>query len=79
MAEAGEGGPPKYWQIGIITRLPRFSDPPPSLVVDLLISVTGIPRFTLLVWRHIKKPGKQKLRKLKLLISTKGEENRIES
>ena len=39
---------------------------------------TGIPRFTLLMWEHIKKRGKKKPPKLKLLISTKGEENRIE-
>ena len=40
--------------------------------------ITGITRFTLLMWGHIKKPRKQKPRKLRLLSSTKGEENRIE-
>ena len=39
---------------------------------------TGIPQFTLLMWEHIKNRGKQKLRKLRLLSSSKGEENRIE-
>ena len=39
---------------------------------------TGIPRFTLLMWGHKKKTRKQKPRKSRLLISTKGEENRIE-
>ena len=38
----------------------------------------GIPRFTLLMWGHIKKCGKRKPRKSRLLSSTKGEENRIE-
>ena len=38
---------------------------------------TGIPRFTLLMWGP-KKTGKQKPHKLRLLSSTKGEENRIE-
>ena len=39
---------------------------------------TGIPRFTLLMLGHMKKRGKQKPRKSRLLGSTKGEENRIE-
>jgi hypothetical protein len=40
---------------------------------------TGIPRFTLLMWGHIKrKTRKQKPCKARLLISTKGEKNRIE-
>ena len=43
------------------------------------ILTTGVPRFTLLMWGHTKKMWKQKLRKLRLLSSTKGEENRIES
>ena len=38
--------------------------------------ITGIPRFTLLMWGHIKNRGKQKLRKLTLFSSAKGEENR---
>ena len=38
----------------------------------------GIPRFTLLMWGHIKNSGKQKPHKLRLLESTKGEEDRIE-
>ena len=42
------------------------------------LSNTGIPRFTLLMWEHIKKHGRQKSRKSRLLSSTKGEENRIE-
>ena len=37
----------------------------------------GIPRFMLLMWGQIKKRGKGKLRKLRLLSSSKGEENRI--
>ena len=39
---------------------------------------TGILRFTLLIWGHKIKPQKQKLRKSRLLSSTKEEENRIE-
>ena len=39
---------------------------------------TGIPRFTLLMWGHTKKPQKQKPRKTRLLSNPKGEENRIE-
>ena len=39
---------------------------------------TGIPQFMMLMWGHIKKRGKRKLRKSRLLSSTKGEENRIE-
>jgi hypothetical protein len=39
---------------------------------------TGIPQFTLLMWGFIKNLGKRKPRKLRLLSSTKGEENRIE-
>ena len=39
---------------------------------------TGIPQFMLLIWGHIKNRGKRKPRKLRLLSSTKGEENRIE-
>ena len=39
---------------------------------------TGIPRFTLLMWGHIKKRGMRKRRKSRLHSSTKGEENRIE-
>ena len=39
---------------------------------------TGIPRFTLLMWGNIKNRGKRKLRKSRLLSSTKGKENRIE-
>ena len=39
---------------------------------------TGIPRFTLLMWGHIKNSGKWKPRELRLLCSTRGEENRIE-
>ena len=38
---------------------------------------TGFPRFTLLMWGH-KKMWKQKPCKLRLLSSTKGEENKIE-
>ena len=45
---------------------------------NLDVPSTGIPRFTLLMWGHIKNRGKQKLRKSRLLSSTKGEENRIE-
>ena len=41
-------------------------------------SITGIPRFTLLMWGHIKKSGKQNPHNSRLLNSTKGEENRIE-
>ena len=41
--------------------------------------ITGIPRFTLLMWGRIKKMREQKLRKLRSLSSSKGEENRIES
>ena len=41
-------------------------------------ATTGIPQFTLLMWGHIKKRGKRKPHKSRLLISTKGEENRIE-
>ena len=39
---------------------------------------TGIPRFTLLMWGQQKKTRKHNPRKLRLLGSTKGEENRIE-
>ena len=39
---------------------------------------TGIPRSTLLMWGHIKKPRKAKTGKSRLLSSTKGEENKIE-
>ena len=38
---------------------------------------TGIPQFTLLMWGHKKKRGKKKPSKLRLLSSTKGEENTI--
>ena len=41
------------------------------------IKCTGIPRFTLLMWEHIKNNGNQKLSKSRLLSSTKGEDNRI--
>ena len=43
--------------------------------LDSKTSTAGIPRFTLLMWGHIKKPRKQKPRKSRLLCSTKGEEN----
>ena len=39
---------------------------------------TGIPRFTLLMWGHIKNPQKQKPYKSRLLSGPKGEENKIE-
>ena len=39
---------------------------------------TGIPRFTLLMWGHIKKRRKRKPHKSRLLSSTKVEKNRIE-
>ena len=42
------------------------------------ICSTGILRFTLLMWGHIKNCGKQKPRKSRVLSSTKGEENSIE-
>ena len=44
-----------------------------------IFNSTGIPRFKLLMWGHVKKPRKRKPRKSRLLSSTKGEENRIES
>jgi hypothetical protein len=39
---------------------------------------TGIPRFMLLIGGQIKKHGKRKPRKSRLLSNIKGEENRIE-
>ena len=39
---------------------------------------TGIPRFMLVMWGHIKARRKQKLRKFRLLSGTKGDENRID-
>ena len=38
----------------------------------------GIPRFTLLMWGHMKKTWKAKTAKIEVISSTKGEENRIE-
>ena len=49
-----------------------------NIMHSLVNCSTGIPRFTLLMWVHIKNCGNQKPRKSRLLISTKGEENRIE-
>ena len=46
--------------------------------LQVLQKISGNPRFTLLMWGHIKNRGKQKPRKSKLLSITKGEENRIE-
>ena len=40
---------------------------------------TGIPRFTLIMWGHKRKTVEEKQRKSRLLSSSKGEENRIES
>jgi hypothetical protein len=52
----------------IMTALTDTSSP------DLRLSLnTGIPRFTLLMWGHIKKRGKQKPRKSSLFSSNKGE------
>ena len=42
------------------------------------VTSTGIPRFTQLMWGQNKKTGEAKPRKSRLVISTKGEENRIE-
>ena len=47
-------------------------------IYNIIFATTGIPRFTLLMWGHIKKRGNRKPRKSRLLSSTKGEENRIE-
>ena len=40
---------------------------------------TGIPQFTLLMWRHTKKAERKKVWKLRLLSSTQKEERRIEN
>ena len=46
--------------------------------LQVLQKISGNPRFTLLMWGHIKNHGNQKPRKSKLLSITKGEDNRIE-